>query len=758
MNNYEGKTLFESWYIPDWKKPLGSGSFGTVYELVSKDNESIRTAVKIISIPRSNDEYTAKTHEFGASVDSVNEEYCKTKVNVIREIELMLKVSGYTNCVGCTAYRVEPHVDCFGWDILIQMEMLESLDMYFRRKGIITNLDITALGIDLCRALEACEEHNIIHRDIKPANIMVKNVKNEVGTGKVHYKLGDFGVARVMLGSGTMTMSGSFDYMAPELLRGEEGDLRVDIYSLGIMMYQLLNANRFPFMPNYPKETSAADTNKATQMRLQGAALTEPLYAAGTALAQAVLKACEYDKEKRYCSASEMRVALEAVLLEDDERTIFSVPPVGKYQPSDRKLIVKIYGNTELVSANGKMQCVVGFTTNIKGHGVKVELKPGIAAKAGGKAPGKYPMGLTRDSFIVTSAEEGLEIADVLVTDGYIEIAPKSSKFRKKKIANNGTAPKKKKSKRPIILGVAAIAVVVLICSFSTSPPKTQATPTPYPTSSYDRFLYIFRDPDNTQFDTVLVGVWNLVSEEHNGDRKPASPSEQITIHSDGTYSDRKTPRSQGYVISTHVNAGWQFHGDGMFENCHVEFELSNIYASSIPQSDDAFKKMADNFHYDIPLDRLEFYVTGEVQESPTAIYSINSTFVYERDYHMESWLTYRLLGSWSDNFGNTWEFFPDDTSDRVGFKMTDANGNVYDGYDIYENDLKNTIQFLFERSEDGLKSEADTFKYNVDYFNGNKLELSSGEHELNMLRTAEYVPAETTQETEAAIQFNAGG
>ena len=173
MNNYAEKRLFENWFIPDYSKPIGRGSFGVVYELRSMDAKSVHTAVKIISIPRNNDEYVERVKEFGVSVESVEAEYERAKDSVISEVELMLKVSGYTNCVGCIAYRVVEHEDCFGWDILIQMEMLESLDSYYRKKGAITTHDIVRLGIDMCRALEACEEHSIIHRDIKPANIMV---------------------------------------------------------------------------------------------------------------------------------------------------------------------------------------------------------------------------------------------------------------------------------------------------------------------------------------------------------------------------------------------------------------------------------------------------------------------------------------------------------------------------------------------------------------------------------------------------------
>lgn len=439
MNNYEGKRLFNSWYIPDFKKPIGVGSFGTVYELRSYDVQNSVTAVKIISIPRNEADYMARLN-MGASEDEVKAMFEKTKENLIQEIEMMLKVNGFTNCVGCMTYAVEPHEDSFGWDILIQMEMLESLNEYFKRKKSITNLDIVRLGIHICNALEACEANKIIHRDIKPANIMVKDVN-----GKVYYKLGDFGVARTLSESGTMTMSGTLDYMAPELLHGQ-GDLRVDIYSLGIVMYKLLNANRLPFMPDYPNEVDKNAEDKARQRRLSGGKIPEPLYTIGTNLAKVVLKACEFNADQRYASPAEMRKDLEKALAEEKEWPVFSVSEVGKYLPSERRAIVRICGNHEVVKPDGKEHTVEGYTTNVSNGNIKVELRPGVTAAAKGTKTGKYCMGLTRDSFIITSNDVGLTIEDVIVEDGFVEIEKAQGR------------------KNIWALGAVALAAIAIIC------------------------------------------------------------------------------------------------------------------------------------------------------------------------------------------------------------------------------------------------------------------------------------------------------
>lgn len=447
MNNYNGKRLFGSWYIPDFDKPIGMGSFGAVYELKSYDAKAAVTAVKIISIPRDKGEYAAEVAKVGSDEEEAQKNFRRTKDSLISEVEMMLKVSGFTNCVGCMAYSVEPHEDCFGWDILIQMEKLEGLDSFFRSRGNITNHDIIKLGIDMCKALEACKMNNIVHRDIKPANIMVKQIENNDPI----YKLGDFGVARTLSKSGTMSMSGTLNYMAPELLLGE-GDLRVDIYSLGMVMYEMLNANRLPFLPDYPKEFSPKDLEKARISCQKNIEKPEPLYTVGTKLAKVVVKACEYDKDKRYASATEMRKELEAVLEEEKEWPIFSVPPRGPYVPSERRAIVKITGNSATVKYDGKEHAVEGYTTNALNHNIKVELAPGAKAKAAGTKAGTYPMGLTKDSFLISPGDATLKIEDIFVQDGVLTIEKEQSE---------------KKPTAKIGLVAAGIAVIALVCALA---------------------------------------------------------------------------------------------------------------------------------------------------------------------------------------------------------------------------------------------------------------------------------------------------
>ena len=161
---------------------------------------------------------------------------------------------------------IHSHADGIGWDILIRMELLTPITSYMKTNKSFTRREIIRLGIDLCRALEVCQRYNIIHRDIKPANIFLSETED--------FKLGDFGVARIASAStGASTRAGTVNYMAPEVFRGEKYTSNVDTYSLGLVMYQLLNANRMPLYPPYPQPMSPAQRERAQAQRLSGAVL-----------------------------------------------------------------------------------------------------------------------------------------------------------------------------------------------------------------------------------------------------------------------------------------------------------------------------------------------------------------------------------------------------------------------------------------------------------------------------------------------------
>ena len=298
--------VFGKWYIT---KQLGAGSYGKVFEIQrtdALDGTVYRGALKAITIPSSPEELQSVLDEDGLDRQGASSYFRETVVALNREIALMNKVKGHSNIVSYEDHDVIEHTDGIGWDILIRMELLTPISQYFKQFDTIPRQAVLRLGIDLCRALEVCEKYSIIHRDIKPANIFISD------TGD--FKLGDFGVARTASAStGASTFAGTVNYMAPEVFRREKYTASMDTYSLGLVMYQLLNANRMPFYPPYPQPLTALAKERAHDRRLAGEPLPDPVNASGP-LADILRKACAPVPADRFASPTEMRLALEAVL------------------------------------------------------------------------------------------------------------------------------------------------------------------------------------------------------------------------------------------------------------------------------------------------------------------------------------------------------------------------------------------------------------------------------------------------------------
>ena len=299
--------IFGSWYID---RLIGEGSFGKVYEIQREDfGITYKAALKTIAIPTNQSELRSAMAD-GMDEASVREYFGSFVKELTQEIALMSKLKGNSNIVSYENHRVIEHKDGIGWDILIQMELLTPLNDYIS-KHTITRQDVIKIGIDMCKALELCQKFNIIHRDVKPENMFI----SENGD----FKLGDFGIARtVEKTTSGLSKKGTYSYMAPEVYKGEDYGSTVDIYSLGIVLYRLLNENRTPFLPAYPAPITHADRENALAKRFSGAPLPLPVHGEGR-LGEIVMKACSYDPAKRYSSPMQMRQELEAILYNREE-------------------------------------------------------------------------------------------------------------------------------------------------------------------------------------------------------------------------------------------------------------------------------------------------------------------------------------------------------------------------------------------------------------------------------------------------------
>ncbi len=299
------KSMEPFWGTWRIKKLIGEGSFGKVFEIEREDfGRTYKAAMKVITIPQSESEFKSVLAD-GMDLKSATSYYKSFVEEVVDEFALMANLKGNSNIVSYEDHTVIEHKDGVGWDILIRMELLTPLLDYTSTEHPMERKDVIKLGIDICKALEYCQRQNIIHRDIKPENIFISPVGD--------YKLGDFGIARtVEKTTSGLSRKGTYTYMAPEVYKGETYDATVDIYSLGIVLYRLLNKSRTPFLPEFPAPITHSDRENSIAKRVGGEPLPLPVEAKD-GLGEIVLKACAYLPKDRYESPEQMRRDLEAI-------------------------------------------------------------------------------------------------------------------------------------------------------------------------------------------------------------------------------------------------------------------------------------------------------------------------------------------------------------------------------------------------------------------------------------------------------------
>jgi serine/threonine-protein kinase len=187
-------------------------------------------------------------------------------------------------------------------DYFMVMEFVrgETLDSLIRKNGAVAVDRTIYLFGQALEGIGHAHTMGIIHRDIKPANMMF----TEKGTVKVM----DFGIARV-LGTTRMTRQGTIigtvDYMAPEQIKGEDSDNRTDIYSLGILLYEMLTG-RVPFQHDSEYGLMMAQINEAPPPP-RSIAPHIPLY-----IEQVIMRALAKNPSARFQTVGEFRMALES--------------------------------------------------------------------------------------------------------------------------------------------------------------------------------------------------------------------------------------------------------------------------------------------------------------------------------------------------------------------------------------------------------------------------------------------------------------
>lgn len=253
---------------------LGEGGMGAVYR--ATDNIEREVAVKALHSHLTRDEN--RLQRFRAEAVALGRLH---HPNIAALYHLLEQNNDY--------YMVMEYVDG------------QTLEDIVRARGALSPEVALPIFIEGLKGFEHAHARGVIHRDIKPSNLMVSTE----GTTKIT----DFGIAR-MAGAGRMTQTGkvigTLGYMSPEQVRGQEQDARSDIYSLGILLFELLTG-RMPFDSTSDYELMRAHLEQAPPPARSVVATLPP------SLDSIIAKALAKDPGARFQSVAEMRQALEAV-------------------------------------------------------------------------------------------------------------------------------------------------------------------------------------------------------------------------------------------------------------------------------------------------------------------------------------------------------------------------------------------------------------------------------------------------------------
>ena len=314
---------WEGWELAQ-EKEIGRGGFGKVYDIkrVNYDYEE-HAAMKLLHVPKNQEDIENLRFEGMDDVSIANTYHGYVK-DMIREYQMMQTLRNCPNVVHVYDYKVKKSHDELLWTVYIRMELLTPIMK--KPSCIQTEAQILQLAKDMCNALIDCHKRTILHLEIKPENIFIDPVEG-------NFKIGDFGISRVVEHTTHASVGvGTYDYMSPQVLLGDAYGMQADIYSLGMVLYYLLNQRRHPFLPLPPADITATMREEARRKKMRGIPLPPP--ANGCAAFKAVvLKACEFDPEDRYLTVQNMLDDLNRIVLDEKPDDKIEIDPIPDMIP-----------------------------------------------------------------------------------------------------------------------------------------------------------------------------------------------------------------------------------------------------------------------------------------------------------------------------------------------------------------------------------------------------------------------------------------
>lgn len=677
-SNQYGKVLGD-WNI---RKEIGKGSKGTiVYQIVRKDkNWEEVCALKAVPI-------ISERGGYGKLSDRRKEEYQKAlsdRTAYARlEVQNMLKVRGRTNIVDYFDHNVAEWEDEneFGCDLLIRMELLRDLRSELKRGRIFSELEVLQIGKDICSALVVCHGKGILHRDIKPENIFFDDD---------NYKLGDFGIARILdkcSGSYASTAIGTPEYAAPEQGKGKY-DTEADIYSLGLVLYELTNQSRLPFAE------SSYVTHDEVQERIKAKTLPVPCDASPD-LAKVILKACAHEPEDRYQSAQEMLDALNQLgdaelgsSVAPDPNKSADSPPIGSSYDTEPALPTDVQmpaAETEPAFAQRQRETEKASFADV----LAPPMEP-IDQNTGSKQMPKQR--------IYVKALAGIGLCLALATGGYTLLKMTNPDGNANADIGQASEPSQQidpipesSTANPLVLSETALEIKV---GNTTQLDTTGGAGEVVWTSSDEDVVTV----ENGEVKSISVGTATVSAMAGNETVscivtiKPQNPIRESTYDGNGvllgygviTYDE--LGRMSG--VTTYDAEGNQTsHGDYLYD------EEGNMIQEPIRMS------------FDLNTDNEEVY-NGKVECILAREYDTSGNITYER---LESW----HKASWSRGNESTYEYDATGKQIRSDYVNYYSDGSEYKSYCTYEYDASDHKIKETRYNMDGTLFSYTIFEYN---------------------------------------------
>ncbi|MGN1444079.1 MAG: protein kinase, partial [Acutalibacteraceae bacterium] len=321
--------VFDNWYT---EKQLGFGTDGKVYSIIKEnpDGTKSRSILKTIRI--------SDNRSSGRDFNSVSgDDFTKSQdldeiiKNITDNIDVIKETDGGKHFVKYEQWAVRKTSDGKGRIIMIRLEQMRSLTSLLNDFSF-TLEETYKLGISVCKALVQCRKFGYIYPNLKPENILFDR--------RGVCKLGDFGSFSCLEPSKTsIAFKRTQYYMAPEFIRTGKINCTADTYSLGLVLYSLVNRGRLPFVEKYPQEVTVNGLDRSMKLRLEGKELEKPALCSDE-LFKIIAKACAQNESDRYLTPKQMLRDLKAAAegkpfekVEYDD--VYSVSEPPKLQEED---------------------------------------------------------------------------------------------------------------------------------------------------------------------------------------------------------------------------------------------------------------------------------------------------------------------------------------------------------------------------------------------------------------------------------------